>query len=94
MATDSVTRGVVGTAVVTTTTGVRQGSTRSYLVFVVFVNALIGIIEAHCGVDGILGWLHILMLIDLNGTCSSPSHGEASAKTILPEHVRGSVRHA
>ncbi len=60
----SVTRSVIGTAVITTTIGVRQGSPTSCLLFVLFVNDLIRIIRARCGVDGILGWLHVLMFMD------------------------------
>ena len=47
-----------------TTVGVRQGSPTSCLLFVVFVDELIRMIKARCGMDGFLQWLHTLVLMD------------------------------
>ncbi len=58
------TESVIGTAVVTITLGVRQGSPTSCLLFIIFVNDLMKIIKEGCEVDGFLGWLHILVLMD------------------------------
>ncbi len=60
----SVTRSVLGAAIITTAVGVRQGSSTSCLLFMLFVNDLIGLIKGRCGRDGILEWLHVLMYMD------------------------------
>ena len=58
-------RSVVSAAAITTTIGVRQGSLSSCVLFVLFVKKnLIGIINARFGLDGIYGWLYVLMLMD------------------------------
>jgi hypothetical protein len=59
-----VTNSVLGTAVITATIGVRQGSPTSCFLFTVFVNTLIRWIKDRCGEDGFLKWLHVLMLMD------------------------------
>ncbi len=59
-----VTNCVIGTALVTVSIGVRQGSPTSCLMFVLYVNHLIHMIKQGCGYDGFWGWLHILVLMD------------------------------
>ena len=51
---------MIGTAVVTITLSVRQGSLTSCLLFIMFVNDLI----KGCEIDGFLAWVHILVLMD------------------------------
>ena len=58
------THSVLGSAVISATIGVRQGSPTSCLLFVIFVNDLIKLIKQNCGVEGFLAWLHILVLMD------------------------------
>ena len=55
---------VIGTAIITATVGVRQGSPTSCILFVLFVNDLIKLIKDNCGLDGFLSWLHVLVLMD------------------------------
>ena len=64
MAMYRVTHSVIGTALVTATVGVRQGSPTSCLLFVIFVNDLIKMIRENCEDDGFLSWLHCLVLMD------------------------------
>lgn len=59
-----VTQSIIGTAVMTATIGVRQGSPTSCLLFVLYVNELIKTIKENCNNDGFLGWLHIMVLMD------------------------------
>ena len=59
-----VTQSVVGTAVFSVAVGVRQGSSTSCLLFILYVNDLILIIKENCPDDGFVKWLHILMLMD------------------------------
>ena len=58
------TQSIIGSAVLIATIGVRQGSPTSCLLFILFVNELIRMIKENCDVDGFLGWLHILVLMD------------------------------
>lgn len=60
----SVTESLIGTALVTITLGVRQGSPTSCLLFIIFVDDLIRIIKEGCERDGFLQWLHVLVLMD------------------------------
>lgn len=60
----STTQSVIGTAIITTVIGVRQGSPTSCLLFILYVNDLIKLIKETCEPDGFLSWLHLLMLMD------------------------------
>ena len=60
----SVTHSVLGTAVLTATVGVRQGSPTSCILFVLFINDLVKLLKENCGRDGFLVWLHTLVLMD------------------------------
>lgn len=63
---------IIGTALISITIGVRQGSPTSCLLFIIFVNDLIKMIKEGCDMDGFLNWLHILVLMDdtvLLATC-------------------------
>ena len=59
-----VTQSIIGTAVITTVIGVRQGSPTSCFLFILYVNDLIKLIKETCEPDGFLSWLHILILMD------------------------------
>ena len=60
----SITQSVLGSALITTTLGVRQGSPTSCLLFLIYVNDLIKMVKEGMGIDGFLIWLHILVLMD------------------------------
>ena len=60
----SVTQSVIGTALVTTAIGVRQGSPTSCYLFIIYINDLIKLIKNTCEPDGFLSWLHLLALMD------------------------------
>ena len=60
----SVTKNILGTALITTLIGVRQGSPTSCLLFIIYVNELIKLIKETCEPEGFLSWLHLLMLMD------------------------------
>lgn len=59
----TVTKSVIGTAVVTVVIGVRQGSPTSCFLFIIFVNELIALIMGSCDKDGFLMWLHMLVVM-------------------------------
>ena len=59
----SITQNVLGTAIITTIIGVRQGSPTSCLLFILYVNDLIKLLKEACQPDGFLSWLHLLMLM-------------------------------
>ena len=56
----SSTQNILGSVIVTSTSGVRQGSPTSCFLFILFVNVLIRMIKERCRPDGFLRWLHIL----------------------------------
>ncbi len=58
------TNSVMGTAVIATTIGVRQGSPTSCLLFVLYVNVMIQMMKQQCPVDGFLSWLHVMVMMD------------------------------
>ena len=60
----SSTTNILGSTVITSTIGVRQGSPTSCYLFVIFVDVLILMIKSKCSPEPILGWLHTLMLMD------------------------------
>ncbi len=59
-----VTESIVGCAVVTSTVGVRQSLSTSCLLFVIYVDELIKIIENRCERETFIDWLHILLFMD------------------------------
>ena len=59
-----ITDSVLGTAVITATIGVRQGSPTSCLLFILYVNDLIKLIKENCRSEGFLHRLHLLVLMD------------------------------
>ena len=60
----SVTQSLVGTALITTVIGVRQGSPTSCFLFILYINDLVKLIKDTCEPDGLLSWLHLLALMD------------------------------
>ena len=54
----------LGSTVITSTIGVRQGSPTSCYLFIIFVDVLILMLKSRCSPEPILGWLHCLMLMD------------------------------
>ena len=59
-----VTRSMLGMAVITATIGVRQGSPTSCFLFTIYLNALVKMYKEKCADDGLLKWLHVLLLLD------------------------------
>ncbi len=60
----NITNSIIGTALIVTTIGVRQGSPTSCLFFIIYVNDMIKMVKESCEADGFLSWLHILVLMD------------------------------
>ena len=60
----SSTSSILGSTIITSTIGVRQGSPTSCYLFIIFVDVLILLIKSRCSPEPILGWLHTLMLMD------------------------------
>ena len=58
------TNSVIGTALIASTVGVRQGSPTSCVLFVMYVNAMIHMIKHGCPPDGFLSWVHVLVMMD------------------------------
>ena len=54
----------LGSTIITSTIGVRQGSPTSCYLFIIFVDVLILLLKSKCSPEPILGWLHCLMLMD------------------------------
>ncbi len=59
-----VTQSVVGTALFTTTLGVRQGSPTSCLLFIVYINEFVKMIRVRCMPEVFLDWFPVLVLMD------------------------------
>ena len=55
---------VLGAAIISVTLGVKQGSPSSCFLFTMYVNPLIRNLKEKCGLDGFLGNLHSLLLMD------------------------------
>ena len=79
------TQSVIGTAVITASVGVRQGSPTSCLLFVIFVNDLIKLVKERCGPDGFLAWLHLLMFMDDTVFLSTSRQGIENKLALLKE---------
>ena len=58
------TNSILGSTIITSTIGVRQGSPTSCFLFVIFVDVLVRMLKLKCTPEDILGWLHSLMLMD------------------------------
>ena len=58
------TTNILGSTIITSTMGVRQGSPTSCYLLIIFVDVLILMWKARCSPEPILGWLHCLMLMD------------------------------
>lgn len=81
----AVTLSVIGTSVLTSKIGVRQGSPTSCLLFILFVNQMIRLIKSNCGQDGFLQWLHLLVLMDDTVLLSTTRRGMKQKLTLLNE---------
>ena len=79
------TQSVIGTALITASVGVRQGSPTSCLLFVLFVNDLIKIFKERCGPDGFLAWLHVLIFMDDTVILSTTRNGVIAKLGLLKE---------
>ena len=82
------THSIIGTAIVTATVGVRQGSPTSCILFVLFVNDLIKLLKENCGWDGFLSWLHVLVLMDDTVLMSTTRDGMIRKLSLLNQFCR------
>ena len=57
-------RMILGSAVVTTSIGLRQGSPTSCWLFTAYIDKFVRLVREKCPNDGFLGWLHCLLLMD------------------------------
>ena len=60
----SVTTSILGSSIITSSIGVRQGLPTSCFLFIIFMDVLIRVLKEKCADEEILGWLHVLMLMD------------------------------
>ena len=58
------TSSILGSKIISSTIGVRQGSPTSCYLFVIFVDVLILMFKSRCLPEPIIQWLHCLMLMD------------------------------
>ena len=58
------TESVIGTALIASTVGVRQGSPTSCILFVLYINDMIRMLKQRCPADGFLAWLHVMVMMD------------------------------
>ena len=79
------TQSLIGTAIVTASMGVRQGSPTSCLLFVLFVDDLIKLFKERCGPDGFLAWLHVLVFMDDTVILSTTRKGALTKIGLLKE---------
>ena len=59
-----ISKSILGSAIISAVQGIPQGSPSSCLLFTLYVNKLITSMKEQCELDGYLGWLHTLMLMD------------------------------
>ena len=55
---------VLGSTIITAKLGVNQGSPTSYFLFILFVDEFINLMKGRLNPDGLLDWIHLLMLMD------------------------------
>ena len=79
------TQSIIGTALVTASVGVRQGSPTSCLLFVLFVNDMIKLFKERCGPEGFLNWLHLLVFMDDTVLVSTSRNGAIAKLSLLKE---------
>ena len=77
------TNSIIGTALITTTLGVRQGSPTSCILFVLYVNVMIKMIKQGCPVDGFLSWLHVMVMMDDTVLLSTTKEGMVNKIKIM-----------
>ncbi len=58
------TKSILGTAIITATVGVRQGSPTSCILFIIYLNEFVKRLREQSPPDGFLQWLHCLLLMD------------------------------
>lgn len=58
------TRNVLKSATVESSVGMRQGASSSCLLFVIYINQIIRMLKDKIAIDGFLGTLHALLLMD------------------------------
>ena len=76
----------MGAALVAVTLGVRQGSPTSCLLFIIFVNDLIKMLEEGAGVDGFISWLHVPVLMDDTVLIATTRENMIRKLTILKQY--------
>ena len=86
----SSTTNILGSTVITSTMGVRQGSPTSCYLFVIFVDVLILLIKSKCSPEPILGWLHTLMLMDDTVILATSREKMAEKLKLLDEYCKTS----
>ena len=86
----SSTTNILGSTIITSTIGVRQGSPTSCYLFVIFVDVLILLIKSKCSPEPILGWLHTLMLMDDTVILATSRESMAKKLELLDEYCKTS----
>ncbi len=76
---------IIGTAIGPATVGVRQGSPTSCILFVLFINDSLKLLKENCGCDGLLSWLHVLVLMN-DAVLLSTSRNDMAGKVWLLKH--------
>ena len=80
----------LGSTVITSTIGVRQGSPTSCYLFIIFVDVLILLLKSRCSPEPILGWLHCLMLMDDTVILATSREKMAEKLKLLDEYCKNS----
>ena len=78
----AVTKFSLGDTVITAMLGVKQGSPSSCFLFILFVDEFVRLVKEKSPQDGLLGWLHLLVLMD-NTIILSTSHEQLCQKLNL-----------
>ena len=86
----SSTTNILGSTIITSTIGVRQGSPTSCYLFVIFVDVLILLIKSKCSPEPILGWLHTLMLMDDTVILATSRESMTEKLKLLDEYCKTS----
>ena len=81
---------VLGAAIISVTLGVKQGSPSSCFLFTLYVNPLIRNLKERCGIDGYLGNLHSLLLMDDTVIFATRREGLIEKVEVLEEFCRDS----
>ena len=82
----SCTKSILKSATITSSIGIRQGAPTSCLLFVIYIDKMVRMIKEKVGIDGFLGNMHTLLLMDDTVIVSTSRHKMVEKLKVLIEY--------